>query len=69
LSEVENPVWLKYAGDIFFLIVFLVIFFFVKPVEEKSDQDNVSEEPNELEKILRTDSDEEQSDPEDSNKN
>lgn len=69
MSEIENPVWLKYAGDIFFLVVFLVIFFFVKPIEEKHDEENSLEEPNELEKMLKTDSDDDQPDPEENSKN
>jgi len=55
LSGIEAPVWVKYAGDIFFLILFLVVFFFIKP-EQKTDQDETTdlEAPNPLEAMLVT---------------
>ncbi len=55
MSGIEAPVWVKYAGDIFFLILFLVVFFFIKP-EQKTDQDETtdSEAPNPLEAMLVT---------------
>lgn len=57
MSETEAPVWVKYAGDIFFLILFLVIFFFIKP-DQKIDHDESSdtgpEAPNPLEAMLVT---------------
>ena len=55
LSETEAPVWVKYAGDIFFLLLFLVFFFFIKP-DQKTDHDegNDSEAPNPLEAMLIT---------------
>lgn len=44
-----------YGIDIFLVIVFVYIFFFCKP--DSKDEENIlpEEEPNELEKILRTD--------------
>ncbi len=54
LNEIETPVWVKYAGDIFYLLVFLVILFFVKPEKdtENSLEDDQSESPNPLETML-----------------
>ncbi len=57
MSETEAPVWVKYAGDIFFLILFLVIFFFIKPeqkVDHDESSDTESEAPNPLEAMLVT---------------
>lgn len=55
MNETEAPVWVRYAGDIFFLILFLVVFFFIKP-DQNSDQDETadSEAPNPLEAMLIT---------------
>lgn len=55
MSETEAPVWIRYAGDIFFLILFLVVFFFIKP-DQKTDHDesDASETPNPLEAMLIT---------------
>ncbi len=55
MSEIEAPIWVKYAGDIFFLILFLVIFFFIKPDQTTELHDNNdSEAPNPLEAMLVT---------------
>lgn len=64
MNEIENPAWLKYAVDIFFLLVFLIVFFFVKPVEKESTDEDAFEEPNELEKMLKTDNEIESSETE-----
>jgi hypothetical protein len=63
MSGIETPVWVKYAGDLFFLILFLVFLFFVKPApqnEDEWDDDSegiTGEVPNPLEKMLVTDDD------------
>jgi hypothetical protein len=48
------PIWVKYAGDIFFLVIFLVILFFFKPdpADAFSETDDESEQPNPLERML-----------------
>ena len=63
MSGIETSAWVKYAGDLFFLILFLVFLFFVKPLpqtEDEWDDDSegiTKEGPNPLEKILVTDDD------------
>jgi len=63
MSGIETPVWVKCAGDLFFLILFLVFLFFVKPAphgeDEWDDESTGSEEdaPNPLEKMLISDGD------------
>jgi len=58
MSDFEAPTWVKYAGDLFFLALFLVFLFFVKPAEQIQDEwdDEIEadtvEEPNPLEKML-----------------
>ncbi|MDD3146682.1 MAG: hypothetical protein PHD82_05225 [Candidatus Riflebacteria bacterium] len=54
MNEIETPVWVKYAGDIFYLLVFLVILFFVKP-DKDSESNELSESPNPLEVMLLSD--------------
>lgn len=54
LSETEAPVWVRYAGDIFFLLLFLVIFFFIKPDQKTEYHENNDESPNPLEAMLVT---------------
>ena len=59
----QSPAWLEYAGDAFFVILFLIVFFFFKPNENAEIQDdefNEDEEPNELEKILVTETNKEE---------
>lgn len=59
MNEIESPAILKYAGDLFFVILFLIVFFFYKPGrnEENESSENLSEEekPNPLEEILQSD--------------
>lgn len=59
MSEAEVPVWIKYAGDLFFLILFLVVFFFFKPAAQTdADADDEFDDEiaaNPLEKILVSD--------------
>jgi hypothetical protein len=65
LTENEVPLWIKYAGDIFFLIAFLVILFFFKADPESSqEQEALSNEelPNSLEQVLKTDESEDSTD-------
>lgn len=54
MTEVEMPIWIKYAGDIFFLVIFLVILFFFKPdpADALSEAENENEQPNPLERML-----------------
>jgi len=58
MSAIETPAWVKYAGDLFFLLLFLVVFFFLKPTSPAADEwddnsENGPEEaPNPLEKML-----------------
>ncbi len=54
MNEIETPIWIKYAGDLFFLICFLVVFFLVKP-QPLITEDDEADQPNPLEKILKTD--------------
>lgn len=62
MNEIESPALVRYAGDIFFLILFLVIFFFFKPGENGSENDidgeGSEESPNPLEELLHTDQEE-----------
>lgn len=54
--ENEAPLWAKYAGDAFFLVLFLVILFFFKPEPQAENEfEGEEEEPNPLEKILVSD--------------
>lgn len=71
MTEVTSPTWVKYAGDLFFLIVFLVVMFCFKsePIVEKYEEDiPESELPNPLEEILVTEQTEEENLDEDKNK-
>ncbi|OGK12211.1 MAG: hypothetical protein A2W80_16525 [Candidatus Riflebacteria bacterium GWC2_50_8] len=58
MNGIESPAWAKYAGDLFFLILFLVFFFFFKPNTRPADEwdegadDSEEEQPNPLEQIL-----------------
>ncbi len=56
MTEVETPLWVTYGADIFFLVLFLVVFFFMKPAPDSETEasSDGSEEPNPLEKILVT---------------
>lgn len=54
MNEIEAPLWIKYSGDLFFLICFLVVFFLVKP-QPLITEDDETDQPNPLEKILKTD--------------
>lgn len=52
----ETPEWFSYIIDGLFLLAFLYVYFFTKPVEAKPEDELTDEEkPNELEKVLRTD--------------
>ena len=63
MSGIETPVWVKYAGDLFFLILFLVFLFFFKPSPHGQDEwddestDPEEDAPNPLEKMLISDGD------------
>lgn len=57
MNEAEVPAWVKYAGDIFFLIIFLVVLFFFK-AEPVVEVDTDEDEPNPLEKMLVTEDEE-----------
>lgn len=53
----QEPAWVEYAGDAFFVILFLIVYFFFKPdenVENKDEELADSAKPNELEKVLVT---------------
>ena len=58
MNGIESPAWVKYAGDLFFLILFLVFFFFFKPNTRPADEwdegadGSEEEQPNPLEQIL-----------------
>lgn len=56
---VEPSQWAKYGGDIFFIVLFLVVYIFFRPAENaaiSSDEELGEEEkPNPLEEILVTD--------------
>ena len=54
LNSAETPFLIRYAGDIFFLLAFLVILFFIKPdPDHESHVDNdATEAPNPLEAML-----------------
>lgn len=56
----EVPEWFSYTVDIILILVFLFILFFVKPDENlrKEVADEGEEQPNPLEQVLKTDSDE-----------
>ncbi|MEW6709698.1 MAG: hypothetical protein AB1403_07730 [Candidatus Riflebacteria bacterium] len=54
MNQAETPVWVKYVGDLIFLIAFLVVLLFFKPSPEIEENDENEEEPNPLEKILVT---------------
>ena len=53
--ENEIPTWISYSIDIFLLLIFFAILFFVKPEPIESDIDQP--EPNPLEKMLVTEQD------------
>ena len=55
----DVPEWFSYTVDIILILVFLFILFFVKPDENFKKEDIAEEEPNPLEKVLKTDSKEE----------
>ncbi len=55
----DVPEWFSYTVDIILILVFLFILFFVKPDENLKKEDIAEEEPNPLEKVLKTDSKEE----------
>ena len=55
----DVPEWFSYTVDIILILVFLFILFFVKPDENLKKEDSAEEEPNPLEKVLKTDSKEE----------
>jgi hypothetical protein len=59
LTETVVPTWVKYAGDIFFLVFFLVVLFCFKadPTVETPDQSDDTDQPNPLEKMLVSDQD------------
>jgi hypothetical protein len=67
MNDPEIPAWIKYAGDLFFLAVFLVFFFFFKPqnpeIRGEEDHENDEDRPNPLEAMLTSDDEEEMSDP------
>ncbi|MBU1108826.1 MAG: hypothetical protein KKB51_19270 [Candidatus Riflebacteria bacterium] len=61
MNGVETPIWAKYAGDLFFLALFLIFFFFFKPTAQSEDEwDSEEEAPNPLEQILMTENEEEE---------
>ena len=53
----QVPEWFSYIVDIALAIIFLAILLFTKPEENKTEELTPEEMPNELEKVLRTDSD------------
>ena len=55
--EYQEPFWVQYAGDLFFLILFLVVWLFFKSGKEDNMEEITpeTEQPNDLEKILQTD--------------
>ncbi|MFZ5950584.1 MAG: hypothetical protein ACOYXC_07755 [Candidatus Rifleibacteriota bacterium] len=57
MNQAETPVWVKYVGDLIFLIAFLVVLLFFKPSPEPEEFDENEEEPNPLEKMLVSDDD------------
>ncbi len=64
MNPIEPPFLIRYAGDIFFLLAFLVILFFVKPdPEHESHVDNdETAGPNPLEAMLVSEDDDEAED-------
>jgi len=68
VNQAETPVWVKYVGDLIFLIAFLVVLLFFKPSPEPEEIDENEEEPNPLEKMLVSDdnSADEKAEPDDS---
>ena len=59
LNQAEAPLWARYAGDFIFLLIFLVVFFFMKPgAPEEHDETDDQEAPNPLEAVLLTEPDE-----------
>ncbi len=68
MNQAETPVWVKYVGDLIFLIAFLVVLLFFKPSPEPEEIDENEEEPNPLEKMLVSDdnSADEKAEPDDS---
>lgn len=58
MNEVATPEWVHYIGDVMFLLLFLVVLFFFKAEPEDLEQENEEEQPNPLEKVLVTDSEE-----------
>lgn len=57
MTAEEAPFWARYAGDVFFLVVFLVVLFFFKPDppgEDSEDAEGAEEGPNPLESMLMT---------------
>ena len=53
----EVPAWYSYIVDIIFILLFLFVLFFIKPV--KTEELTEEEKPNPLEQVLKTDSPEE----------
>jgi hypothetical protein len=49
-----TPEWVTYVGDVFFLVLFLIVAFFFKPSKEETEEVNPEEQPNELEQMLVT---------------
>ena len=64
MTAIETPIWVKYAGDLFFLALFLIFFFFFKPTRQSDDEwdedseNDSNEVPNPLEQILMSEDDE-----------
>jgi hypothetical protein len=56
MTQAETPMWVTYGADIFFLALFLIVFFFMKPSPDSEKEGTLEEgeEPNPLEKVLVT---------------
>lgn len=69
MSQTEAPLWARYIGDILFLLIFLAVFFFMKPDKaEQDDETDDHEVPNPLEAMLVTEPDEKGQETSDSEK-
>ncbi len=64
----EVPESFSYSVDIVLIVIFLVIFLFVKPKDLQKEELTEEEKPNPLEKVLRTDSDENNNESDSNNK-